>query len=180
VTLLTAAILCAYAVGLSFYIGNRILAPAFYAMRDTWTPVSTGMVAVGVNIGASLLLMGPLGAVGLALATAVASASNCLQLVLRLRRRIGPLEGRVILRAAGRVAVACLPMAVWGAATHLWWSPMGIPSLVGRVAALIGEMGVAVGLFLAAAALLRCDELAWAQDLLRRRMRRSSARPVRG
>jgi putative peptidoglycan lipid II flippase len=180
VTLLTAAILCAYAVGLSFYIGNRILAPAFYAMRDTWTPVSTGMVAVGVNIGASMLLMGPLGAVGLALATAVASASNCLQLALRLRRRIGPLEGRVILRAAGRVAVACLPMAVWGAATHLWWSPMGIPSLVGRVAALVGEMGVAVGLFLAAAAYLRCDELAWAQDLLRRRMRRSSARPVRG
>jgi hypothetical protein len=45
---------------------------------------------------------------------------------------------------------------------------------------LIGEMGVAVGLFLAAAAFLRCDELAWAQDLLRRRMRRSSERPVRG
>ena len=179
VTLLTAAILCAYAVGLAFYIGNRILAPAFYAMRDTWTPVSTGMVAVGVNIGASVLLMGSLGAVGLALATAIASASNCLQLVLRLRRRIGPLEGRVILRAAGRVAVACLPMALWGAATHLWWSPMGIPSLIGRVAALAGEMGVAVGLFLAAAALLRCHELAWAQDLLRRRMRRSVARPVR-
>jgi putative peptidoglycan lipid II flippase len=137
------------------------------------------MVAVGVNIGASLLLMGPLGAVGLALATAVASASNCLQLVLRLRRRIGLLEGRVILRAAGRVAVACLPMAVWGAATHLWWSAMGFPSLVGRVAVLVGEMGVAVGLFLGAATLLRCDELAWTLDLLRRRMRRSSARPVR-
>jgi hypothetical protein len=75
--------------------------------------------------------------------------------------------------------VACLPMAGWGAATHLWWSPMGFPSLVGRVAVLVGEMGVAVGLFLAAAAVLRCDELAWAQDLLRRRMRRSSGRPVR-
>ena len=70
-------------------------------------------------------------------------------------------------------------MALWGAAAHLWWSPMGSPSLVGRVAALVGEMGVAVGLFLAAAALLRCDELAWAHDLLRRRMRRSVARPVR-
>ncbi|OGB93936.1 MAG: murein biosynthesis integral membrane protein MurJ, partial [candidate division NC10 bacterium RBG_16_65_8] len=48
VTLLTAAILAAYAVGLAFYIANRILAPAFYAMHDTWSPVATGMVAVGV------------------------------------------------------------------------------------------------------------------------------------
>jgi peptidoglycan biosynthesis protein MviN/MurJ (putative lipid II flippase) len=59
-----------------------------------------------LNIGASLLLMGPLGAVGLGLATAIASASNCLQLVLRLRRRIGALEGRAILRAAGKVGLA--------------------------------------------------------------------------
>jgi len=171
VTLLTAAILAAYAVGLAFYIANRILAPAFYAMHDTWSPVATGMVAVGVNIAASLILMWPLGAVGLALATAVASASNCLQLVLRLRRRVGLLGGRVMLRAAARVALACVPMAAWGVGSQAWWGVMDVPSLVGRVAVLACQLGVAVVLFGAGAWALGCEELNWAWDLIRRRAR---------
>ncbi len=174
-TTLTASILGAYAIGLVFYIANRILAPAFYAMRDTWTPMATGVVAVGVNIASSLLLMGSLGAVGLALATAAASLSNCLQLVWRLRARIGLLGGRVMLRAAGRAALACAPMAAWGIAARLWWDAMAAPSLAGRVGALICQVGVAGAVFVVGARLLRCEELGWAWDLVRRR-----ARPDRG
>jgi len=178
-TILTASILSAYAIGLVSYIANRILAPAFYAMRDTWTPMATGMVAVGVNIGASLILMWPLGAVGLALATAVASVTNCLQLLLRLRRRVGLLGGRAMLRAAGRVALACVPMAAWGLGVQAWWSVMIAPSFVERVSMLILQLGVAVALFVGAALWLRCEEIAWAWDLLRRRARRGM-RPDRG
>ena len=155
------------------------LAPAFYAMRDTWTPMTTGMVAVGVNIAASLILMWSLGAVGLALATAVASASNCLQLVLRLRRRIGLLGGRVMLRAAGRVALACIPMAAWGIGAQVWWSVMAAPSLLERIALLVLQLAVAVVLFVGAALSFRCEEFAWARDLLRRRARRGT-QPDRG
>jgi putative peptidoglycan lipid II flippase len=178
-TILTASILSAYATGLVFYIANRILAPAFYAMRDTWTPMSTGMAAVGVNIAASLLLMGPFGAVGLALATAVASASNCFQLVWRLRGRVGLLGGRMLLRAAGRVALACAPMAAWGIASQIWWDAMAAPSLVGRAGVLAFELGAAAALFIGGALAMRCDELQWAWDLVRRRSR-SRARPDRG
>jgi putative peptidoglycan lipid II flippase len=178
-TILTASILSAYAIGLVFYIANRILAPAFYAMRDTWTPMATGMVAVGVNIGASLALMGPLGPAGLALATAIASASNCIQLVVRLRRRVGLLGGRAILRAAGRVALACVPMAAWGIGSQAWWGGLDVSSLGARVGVLALQLGVAVVLFGAAARLLRCEELAWAWDLLRRRGQRG-VRPDRG
>ena len=178
-TIVTASILSAYATGLVFYIANRILAPAFYAMRDTWTPMSTGMVAVGVNIATGLLLMGPLGAVGLALGTAVASATNCLQLALRLRRRIGLLGGRVMLQAAGRVALACGPMAAWGIGSQIWWDAMEIPSLVGRVGALACQLAVAAALFIGGAWILRCEELGWAWDLVRRQALRR-VRPDRG
>ena len=178
-TIVTASILSAYATGLVFYIANRILAPAFYAMRDTWTPMSTGMVAVGVNIATGLLLMGPLGAVGLALGTAVASATNCLQLALRLRGRIGRLGGRVMLQAAGRVALACGPMAAWGIGSQIWWDAMEVPSLVGRVGALACQLGVAAVLFIGGAWILRCEELGWAWDLVRRQALRR-VRPDRG
>jgi putative peptidoglycan lipid II flippase len=167
-TLLTASILGAYAVGLAFYVANRILAPAFYAMHDTWSPVATGIVSVGVNIGASLLLMGPLGAVGLGLATAAASAGNCLQLVLRLRKRVGPLGGRAILSAATRVALACVPMAAWGLASQAWWPVLEVSHLSGKLALLVVELGVSVILFGVGASLVRCEELAWAWDLVRR------------
>ena len=177
-TILTASILSAYAIGLVFYVANRILAPAFYAMRDTWTPMATGMVAVGVNIGASLVLMGPLGAAGLALATAVASATNCVQLVVRLRRRVGVLGGRAIVGAAGRVGLACVPMAAWGIGSQAWWTVMGSSSLPARVGALVVQLGVAAVLFGLAARLLRCEEFAWARDLLRRAPR--GVQPDRG
>lgn len=172
VTVLTAEILVGYSLGLTFYIGNRILTPAFYAMHDTRTPVAMGMVAVAVNIAASLLLMGRLGATGLALATAVASASNFLLLFTRLRGRIGLLGGRRLLLAAARVALACVPMAVWGALAQGWWDVLAVPRALPKAALLCGEMAVAVALFATAAAVLRCEEVGWTLDLLRRRRSR--------
>jgi putative peptidoglycan lipid II flippase len=174
-TLLTAAILAAYAVGLAFYVVNRLLAPAFYAMHDTWSPVATGMLAVGVNIGMSLLLMAPLGAVGLALATAIASASNCLQLFLRLRSRIGLLGGRAVLSAAARVGLACLPVALWGLAAEAWLPALAMPGTAGRFLLLSAELTAAALLFVAAAAALGCDELRWTRDLLSRRSRQPAS-----
>jgi putative peptidoglycan lipid II flippase len=169
VTALTAEILMGYTVGLAFYISNRILAPAFYAMQDTRTPVTTGMLAVGVNITASIVLMGPLGATGLALATAVASASNFVLLFTLLRRRIGLLGGRRLLQATAKIGVACLPMAAWGIMSQRWWDILAVPHTLAKAALLCGEMAVAVGLFAATAAVLRCDEVGWTLDLLRRR-----------
>lgn len=169
VTSLTAQILMGYTLGLAFYIGNRILTPAFYAMHDTWTPVAMGMIAVGVNIAISILLMGPLGAAGLALATAIASASNFLLLFTRLRRRIGLLGGRRLIRAAGKVVLACLPMALWGIVSQRWWDVLVTPHMSLKAGLLLGELAVAVGLFAATASVLRCEEMRWALDLLPRR-----------
>jgi putative peptidoglycan lipid II flippase len=175
VTTLTAEILMGYALGLAFYVGNRILAPAFYAMHDTRTPVLTGMVTVGVNIGASILLMGPLGATGLALATAGASGCNFLLLFTCLRRRIGLLGGWDTLRAMTRVALACVPMAAWGLLAQRRWDVLAAPHASRGTAVLCGELLVAVAIFSASAVALRCEEVGWALGVLRRRRAKGSA-----
>ena len=168
VTVLTAQILLAYTLGLMFYVSNRIMTPAFYAMHDTRTPVTTGMMAVGVNIAASILLMRPLGAAGLALATAVSSVSNCVLLFTRLRRRIGPLGmGRLVIPAA-KVALACLPMAGWGILAQHWLDILSMSRTLLKVLALCGDVGVAIAVFAMTAAALRCEEFDWALALLRR------------
>ena len=172
VTVLTAQILLAYSLGLVFYVSNRILAPAFYAMHDTWTPVKMGMVAVGVNIVASIILMGPLGAAGLALATAVSSLSNFLLLFTVLRRRIGLLGMRRLAFPATKIGLACVPMAAWGVVSQSWWGVLAVPGTAAKAALLCGEVGVAVALFAVTAAALRCEEFGWALALLRRRRSR--------
>jgi putative peptidoglycan lipid II flippase len=168
----TADILLAYALGLLFYVSNRILAPAFYALHDTWTPMRTGALTVGVNIGASLLFMRPLGAAGLALANAVASLGNFVLLATRLRQRIGPLGGRQAVAGVGWVAAACLPMAVWGIGIQRWWDVVGQQGTGAKVLLLTGEMAGAALLFLGTAHLLGCQEVGWAREILLRRLQR--------
>jgi putative peptidoglycan lipid II flippase len=173
---LTAAVLLGYALGLVFYVSNRILAPAFYAMHDTWTPVSTGMLAVAVNLLASLLLMRPLGAAGLALATAIASAANFVLLVVRLRQRMGRIGGRAILRGAGTAGLACLPVVAWGLLAPLVLDVLAPAGTLPRVLRLALHLGGAGLLYLGTAAVLGAEELGWTRDILtRRRLRRPGA-----
>ena len=167
-TLLTASILAAYAAGLLFYVANRILAPAFYSLQDTWTPVTTGAVSVAVNAAASLVLMPAFGAVGIALATALASGVNCLQLVVRLRRRFVAIGGGV-LWAGGKAAVATLSILAISLLGHLAGAEFSDGSAPMRAVFLFGQLVCAAGLFLLCARLLQCEELEWALKLFRKR-----------
>ncbi|HYB09381.1 MAG TPA: murein biosynthesis integral membrane protein MurJ [Alphaproteobacteria bacterium] len=82
----TAAALAAFALGLPAYVIVKSLAPAFFAREDTATPVRAAIVAVITNIVLSLLLIGPLGASGIALATSLAAWTNVAVLVYWLRK----------------------------------------------------------------------------------------------
>ena len=164
-TVLTASILAAYAAGLLFFVANRILAPAFYSLHDTWTPVTTGAISVSVNIVASVLLMPMLGAVGIGLATALASGINCLQLVTRLRRR-QVLIGGGVLWSAGKTMLAALPILVVAALSP----PFGLENHgMPRAALLCGHVILSGGLFCLAASLLKSQELAWTLQMVGRR-----------
>ncbi len=81
----TAMALQAYAVGLIAFCWSRVLATACYAERDGQAPMRYAMLSVAMNIVLALLLMRPLGYVGLALATSLASWAN----VWLLWRRFG-------------------------------------------------------------------------------------------
>src|SRR6185369_14666624 len=101
-----------YSVGLSFVALTRVLAPAFFALKDTKTPVWTAFAAFLLNLGFSLILMGPLKHGGLALASTLSACCNMLMLLWFLRRKIGPFGGRRILVSALKSVTAALPMAM--------------------------------------------------------------------
>jgi putative peptidoglycan lipid II flippase len=84
--LMTSLSLAAYAGGLLGLLGVRVLVPAYYARQEMRTPVRMALVAVAVNGLISLVLMGPLGHVGLALATTLAAFANAALLLQGLLR----------------------------------------------------------------------------------------------
>jgi putative peptidoglycan lipid II flippase len=85
----TANALKFYALALIPVATTRIIAQSFYALKDTKTPVKGALIALIVNLAASLLLMGPMKHTGLALATALSAAANALFLAYRYKKETG-------------------------------------------------------------------------------------------
>jgi putative peptidoglycan lipid II flippase len=88
-TELTLFVLRFLAIGLFGYGLGFMLTRGFYALKDTRTPVVISAIAVGINIGLDLLLIGPLGIGGLALATAIAGLVQMSLLAIVLQRKLG-------------------------------------------------------------------------------------------
>jgi putative peptidoglycan lipid II flippase len=146
-TLATAWALRFFSLGLVAFALQEVLARAFYALRDTATPVLIGIGGMILNVILSLLLIrivrgqnpveGPFG--GLALANALATMIESLALWLVLRRRLSGLDDKRILNMAGRTLIASLVMGlvVWLVAGLLNALPAVIVLVVGAVIGLI-------------------------------------------
>ncbi len=145
-----------YALGLTAFATVRIAAQAFYALRDSRTPVKAGMAAVGLNVVLALWLMGPLKHGGLALAASASATANLVILLWLLRTRLGSLDGRRIWWSLGRVATATGVMTAW-CGLLLWNWPLG-PTRGVEAAWLVAAIGGAVGAYAAASLALRGEE----------------------
>ena len=77
--------LMAFSVGLIGFVLVKVLAPGFYARKDTRTPVLIGAIAMAVNAVVAVGLVWHFAHVGLALATSAAGLVNALLLYHRLR-----------------------------------------------------------------------------------------------
>ncbi|MFH2116097.1 MAG: murein biosynthesis integral membrane protein MurJ [Spirochaetota bacterium] len=74
--LMTADAFFYHTLGLVFIAANRIIAPVFYARKDTRSPTWAGMAAFGVNILVAMALSPLMRGSGIALALSIASAVN--------------------------------------------------------------------------------------------------------
>ncbi len=93
-----------FQIGLAAHALIAVLARAFYARQDTMTPVLVAVAAVVANTTLAVVLVGPLGLGGIALAIAVAAWMEALVLLVILRTRV---EG-LLLGDFLRVAIQAL------------------------------------------------------------------------
>lgn len=190
----TAAALAAYAIGLWSVSMVRLLAPAFYALGDTRTPVKAAAVAFVANLVISLVLMGAvdpgpsaiggliasltavtavadLEHVGLALAASAAAMTNLIFLALWLRGRLPQLRAAPLIPSFVRSLAASLAMVVpvFFIQSAVNWETAPLAT---RAATLSAAVAAGVITFGVVALLLGGDEVAAMRRILRERLGR--------
>jgi putative peptidoglycan lipid II flippase len=158
---LIAVTLTAFLVGLTAHALIAVLARAFYARQDTVTPVAAAVGAVAINCTLAVVLVGPLGLPGIALAIAIAAWIEALVLLAILVRRLHHFELRGLVRVGVEalvgsvVAGAVAFVALQGADRVLGTDPGRIVLAVELVVVAVAFAAVYAGLSLA----LRIPEL---------------------
>ena len=154
-----------------------VLSRAFFAARNTWIPVGAALVSVVVAVGTALLLVDPLGILGLALGLTAASWVEAALLLVAFRSRharFGLLRlGRAHLRYLAAAVVAGL---VADRVYDLFAGSLGTdPGVVPGALALGGAGLVGLAVYAGLAAVLRVPELGVTVGLVRSGLGRGAA-----
>ena len=168
----TAAVLAFYAIGLTGYAAVKILAPAFYALGDSRTPMIISLGSMATNFVMNWSLVGVLQERGLALSTSTVALANCGLLYFIMRKRINGIEGSRTALAIAKILIAASAMAI-----GCWAVSSAAASLLGdnfaaRLTNVALSVGVSSGLFYVTASLLGVEELKAATGALTRRFKR--------
>ena len=167
----TAAALAAYAAGLPAFVLVKVLAPGFYAHRDTATPVKVAAAAVALNFVLTVVLMQFLAHVGVAIALSAAGWVQALTLLTLLAR-----HGRFRLDRRTRSGIPRIAAAAFGmAAVLLALRLLLAGELEGRLLVRLGALAglVAAGLVTFAALIFALGVTDWRR--LRGQLRRQPA-----
>ncbi len=165
-----------FALGLIVHSALEVVARAFYADKDTVTPLIVAFVAMSANAILSFLLSGveleiggatlrgplSLGAGGLALANSVGVAIETGALLAILRRRWHGVDMPGLLRAISRAAIASAVMALAILAMGLAADRLGLTADLGLVYAVVrlGILGiVGLAVYLSVGVAIGLDEI---------------------
>jgi len=162
----TAWVTLCYSAGLWCYCANQIQVRAFYAKKDTLTPVKVSAVMVTLNLGLTVALVTPLQERGISIANSATGFASFLALNALLRRKHPDLDLKPVRTGflKSLVAGALMGAACWGV-YRLMGGGLG-DTIARKLALVFVPIAAGVAVYLTLARLLGMDE---ARLLLRRR-----------
>lgn len=119
-TIRTAAVLAVLVLSLLFQSMVPLLARAFYARQDTWTPFWISAFCEGVMIALALALRQSFGLLGLAAAFTVSTSLQAIGLLLALRKSFGSLGRGEFLYSMYRNGMATIALCAAGFPMREW------------------------------------------------------------
>jgi putative peptidoglycan lipid II flippase len=168
-TLQTTWALRGYLLGLVFAAVDWPLNFAFYARQNTVTPALVGVLSVAVYLAVALLLVRPMGMLGLVLADSAKHCSHALTMLFLTHRRLARLGGLGLGQTVAKALLAGAGMAGVMLLAQGGITPFAPANLAGEIA-LVGALAAA-GLvtYLGLARLLRLQETSLLRGIMRRR-----------
>ncbi len=165
-----------YLPGLPFSAVDQLLIYAFYARKDTVTPVTVGVLGVGVYLVVALWLIGPLGMAGLVIANSVQLVFHALTMGVLLRARVTGLDWAGLAATLWKCVAASVLCWVVAAVTLNLLALDYQRSMLSEVVAVAVPGATAAAAYLGLTALLRVGELEWIVFRPLRGLRRFPAR----
>ncbi len=170
-TKMTAKALFCFSVGLWAIGGVRVLAPAFYSLQDTKTPLKIGLISLGANVLLIFVFIHPLKHAGLALATGLSSILNLILVYRKLDQRLGGLDLAKNIKSMLKTFFCSLLMG-WVAYLICSlgdWTGSGNTSE--KVFLLGAGMIAGIGVYLGSCYLMKNEEMLFLFNIVRRRMK---------
>ena len=179
-TLATDEALLFYTPALIGLSGTQILTRVFYSLHDTRTPVWVSLFTLVSNTGLSLLFLHgtDLGHSGLALAYSITTLLNLGLYLVILRRRLGRIEGGLILRglAGSLLASGIMGLLVW--AFHRELAPhLDLATMSGRLIETLAPVAAGAAVYGLVSLVLQKDETRALLGLLKARRGARGAEP---
>jgi putative peptidoglycan lipid II flippase len=176
----TAIALAYNAIGLTAYSAVRVLAPSFYALRETRIPMMASLLSIVTNYVVATLTVDYLkiGHIGLALSISVVSIINFALLFFFMRRKLHGIEGRSLFSTFAKVTLASAAMgAVCWMISHQIENQLGGAGLLARLVNVGVSIAAGILVFYLGARLLKVGEV---DQLTRALQRRFGARFRKG
>jgi putative peptidoglycan lipid II flippase len=111
-TMMTAAVIQVYGFNVIFATGVRVLAPAFYAMKNTWLPALSAGVALCCHVVIATILTKKYGVVGLATSSVLSGGINFIFLIVAFQKFILPLNFANLLNSLGKFILASAALII--------------------------------------------------------------------
>ncbi len=170
-TIQTSWALRCYLAGLIFAAIDWPLNYAFYARQDTLTPALVGIGSVVVYLVVALLLLKPLGMLGLVLADSAKHFSHAITMLILTWRRMGNMADQRLGQAAGKALLASGVMA--GLIVLAQWATTrfaAFDGLSGQLLAVLVPGGIGAMAYLGLAHMLRIEEISRFRQMIKRRL----------
>jgi putative peptidoglycan lipid II flippase len=147
----------------------KIVAPAFFSMKDVRTPVYISVVAVAINLLGCILLKGPLQNGGIALAASISAFTNAGLLLLIFNIRFGSLNYKSLWKSILRITTATIVMALPVYLVNHLLTGMQGRSIILQAGYLFGVIVAALFFFMVTLKIIHSQELDELFGLLRRK-----------
>jgi putative peptidoglycan lipid II flippase len=159
-TVRTADTLALFAISIVFQSVSPLLIRAFYALKDSTTPLLIGMVTVATDIIGNLVFSKSMGVPGLALAFSIASGVQVALLWATLRLKLGTLNESILITSLAKMTVAAVPMALAIQITkNFLGTHVGMSTVLGVFIQLAVSALVGLAVYFGTACLLKSEEI---------------------